>query len=299
MPEDSMAETLATLQRKIRSAEELRSVVRTMKILAASNTRQYDRSVRALAIYYRAVELGLSVCFRRFGPELSEPAGGSMAAVAAVVFGSDQGLVGRFNDVIAGYAVSRMPADRNRSVVWAVGERVCECLSQSGVTPAGVFAVPNAVGGITPLIGQILTDAEAEGLLADGVELRLFYNRPCAGTQHAAFEQRLLPLDRNWQKELSRLPWPTGNLPVTVGDGDMTLQALIREYVFVSLFRACAESLASENASRLAAMQRADRNIEELLESLKRSFHELRQNEIDAELFDLVSGFEALVGKDV
>ena len=34
-----------------------------------------------------------------------------------------------------------------------------------------------------------------------------------------------------------------------------SLLALIREYLFVSLFRACAESLASENASRLAAMQ--------------------------------------------
>ena len=49
-----------------------------------------------------------------------------------------------------------------------------------------------------------------------------------------------------------------------MGDGSTTLRALIREYLFVSLFRACAESLASENASRLAAMQRADENIDEL-----------------------------------
>ena len=54
-----------------------------------------------------------------------------------------------------------------------------------------------------------------------------------------------------------------------MGGGTATLRALIREYLFVSLFRACAESLASENASRLAAMQRADKNINELLEELK------------------------------
>ena len=53
-----------------------------------------------------------------------------------------------------------------------------------------------------------------------------------------------------------------------MGGGTATLRALIREYLFVSLFRACAESLASENASRLAAMQRADKNIDELLENL-------------------------------
>ena len=79
-----------------------------------------------------------------------------------------------------------------------------------------------------------------------------------------------------------------------MGDGTATLRALIREYLFISLFRACAESLCSENASRLAAMQRADKNIDELLEDLNGTFHRLRQSGIDEELFDVVSGFEAL-----
>ena len=80
--------------------------------------------------------------------------------------------------------------------------------------------------------------------------------------------------------------------------GTVTLRALIREYLFISLFRACAESLASENASRLAAMQRADKNIDELLEDLNRTFHRQRQNGIDEELFDVISGFEALSAKE-
>jgi F-type H+-transporting ATPase subunit gamma len=73
------------------------------------------------------------------------------------------------------------------------------------------------------------------------------------------------------------------------------LRALIREHLFISLFRACAESLASENASRLAAMERAEKNINDLLEQLRASFHQLRQSGIDEELFDVISGFEALV----
>jgi F-type H+-transporting ATPase subunit gamma len=79
-----------------------------------------------------------------------------------------------------------------------------------------------------------------------------------------------------------------------MGGVTATLRALIHEYLFVSLFRACAESLASENASRLAAMQRADNNIDELLEHLNGTFHRLRQGGIDEELFDVISGFEAL-----
>jgi len=125
-------------------------------------------------------------------------------------------------------------------------------------------------------------------------ELHLFYNRPTSGALYAPVSQRLLPLDEDWRRNLSKLPWPKGNLPEVMGGRTETLRALIREYLFASLFRACAESLASENASRLAAMQRADKNIDGLLEDLTRTFHRLRQNGIDEELFDVISGFEAL-----
>ena len=114
-----------------------------------------------------------------------------------------------------------------------------------------------------------------------------------AGAIYTPVGQRLLPLDETWRRGLVQLPWPTRNLPEPMGGGSATLRALIREYVFVSLFRACAESLASENASRRAAMERADRNIDELLEQLRGDFHRLRQSGIDEELFDVISGFEA------
>jgi len=44
-----------------------------------------------------------------------------------------------------------------------------------------------------------------------------------------------------------------------MGSGNTTLRSLIRGYLFIPLFRACAEALASENASRLAAIERADK----------------------------------------
>ena len=97
------------------------------------------------------------------------------------------------------------------------------------------------------------------------------------------------------QVTLPRLfPWPSGNLPELFGDREQTLRALVREYLFVSLYQACAESLASENASRLAAMQRAEKNIDELVAHLTQSFRRLRQSSIDEELFDVLSGYESL-----
>jgi F-type H+-transporting ATPase subunit gamma len=104
----------------------------------------------------------------------------------------------------------------------------------------------------------------------------------------------LLPLDEKWRQTLSELKWPTNKVPQVLGEIRTTLLELIDGYLFVSLFKACAESLASENSSRLAAMQRAEKNIEELLDDLSHKFHSLRQSTIDEELFDVVSGFEAL-----
>ena len=106
-------------------------------------------------------------------------------------------------------------------------------------------------------------------------------------------------LDAPWAEGLAKLPWPTKQLPEIMGESATTLRVLVREYLFISLFRACAESLASENASRLAAMQRADKNIDELLETLHGTFHRLRQSSIDEELFDVISGVEALSSKEV
>jgi F-type H+-transporting ATPase subunit gamma len=58
-----MSDTTASLRRKIGGAGDLQSVVRTMKAVAASSIGQYEKSVRALADYYRTVELGLGACF--------------------------------------------------------------------------------------------------------------------------------------------------------------------------------------------------------------------------------------------
>ena len=154
--------------------------------------------------------------------------------------------------------------------------------------------MPSSVKAIAPLVGQILVDSETRHSQSEGTELHLFYNRPTSRAGYAPVSQRLLPLDEAWRRELADRPWPTRSLPEVMGGGTPTLRALIREYLFVSLFRACAESLASENASRLAAMERADKNIDELLETLHGTFHRLRQSGIDEELFDIVSGFEGL-----
>ena len=221
-----MSNTTESLRRKIASAGDLQSVVRTMKALAASSIGQYEKSVKSLGDYYRTVELGLSVCFRAAGSS-ALPTGETRRpdadAIAAVVFGSDQGLVGQFNDVVTDHAVKALAALTNKPQIWAVGERVHARLKDAGLTPVGLFSVPNSIQAITPLVGKILVEHETHRGRNEVTELHLFYNRPTTGAGYEPVSQRLLPLDETWRRKLAEIPWPAKNLPEVIGSGTATL----------------------------------------------------------------------------
>ena len=300
-----MSDTLASLRRKIEGGGKVKSVVRTMKAMAASSINQYEAAVRALGDYERTVALGLTACLRQAGPmvatNLSLPKPG---LVGAIVFGSDQGLVGQFNDVMADFVVQTLAKLPGEKKVWIVGERLHARLSDGALPLVALYAVPNSVTAITPLVGRIQIDCETHSSREEHacddqyndacVQIFVFHHRPQSGAQYRPVCQRLLPLDAQWQQNIAATSWPTSILPEAMGPDNETLRALIREYLFILLFKACAESLSSENASRLAAMQRAEKNIDALSIQLNRTFYRLRQGAIDEELFDVITGFNAL-----
>jgi len=285
------------LRHKLAGAKDLQGVVRSMKALAASSIGQYEKAVASLEDYYRTVELGLGACFRAAGPgpalASDRPAG--KRTVGAVIFGSDQGLVGQFNEVLADYATRALGARPGKTArIWAVGDRIHALMPEAGRRPSDLLAVPTSVNAITPLVGRILIELDSARERGEVDEVHLFHNQPKSGAVYEPVGKRLLPLDHLWQRKLAALPWPTKRLPQVIGGTALALPAFIRGYLFVLLFQAGAESLASENASRLAAMQRAEKNIEDIQEELGRTFHRLRQEAIDEELFDVISGYEAL-----
>ncbi|WP_299198532.1 F0F1 ATP synthase subunit gamma [uncultured Amphritea sp.] len=291
-----MSDSVASLRHKIDSAEELESVVRTMKAMAASSITQYENAVRSLDDYYRTVQLGLSACFKQdnlSGAITGREAPGT-AAIGVIVFGSDQGLVGQFNEAMVEFVEHTLAPLSGKKILWAVGERLQSRLSETRLKQEPGFTLPNSIHAVTALVGQILIALEARREAGSIERVYLFHHSPRADAIYTPMSQQLLPLDQAWRDELVNIPWPASNLPEVMPDRQATLRALVREYLFVSLFRACAESLASENASRLAAMQRAEKNIDELQDDLNLTFHRLRQSSIDEELFDVLSGFEAL-----
>ena len=289
-----MSETVSSLRRKIKGVNELQSVVRTMKAMAAANIRQYELAVNSLSAYARTVELGLVVCLRHAEFVERREKAERPAATGVLVFGSDQGMVGQFNDQMAEVVAQRLNSLPGKLTLWAVGERVQGRLEDAGFTVGPPYPTPSSLTAVTSLVGQLTLDIYKRREAGQLDELIVFHNRPRSKAGYEPTSQRLLPLDEQWYRRLKSIPWPTKLLPEVLDSAESVLVTLIREFLFVSLFKACTESLAAENASRLAAMQSAERNIDELLESLRMSFNRRRQSSIDEELFDVISGFEAL-----
>jgi len=289
---------LEDLKKRIESTEDLQSVVKTMKALAAVNIRQYEKALESLQDYNRAVEMGLQVVFRNRPdmPILARRA--PKNRLGAIVFGSDQGLCGPLNDQVASYTISTMDElGIQEGVILAIGERVKGRLEDSGHPATDDLLVPSSVTGITPQVQNLMIKIEQWQSKKEINHVFLFYSLHQTGASYQPHHVRLLPIDEEWLMRLTAKSWPTRILPNYTMDWDSLFSALIREYLFISLFRAFAESLASENASRLASMQAAEKNIEEQLSELNKQFHQRRQMAITEELLDIVSGFEALTSK--
>jgi F-type H+-transporting ATPase subunit gamma len=292
-------ETLEELRGRIDTAESLRSVVRTMKALAAISIRHFQEAVASLAEYHRAAELGLQVAVqqRPKGARLAQPAEPTL--VSAIVVGSDQGMCGQFNEDIAQYAAAQLEQlglDSGRRAILAIGLRVTFPLEQGGIQLDEVFSVPASLSGIAPLVQDVLLQID-EWHAELGVDRFLVYhNQPTSRATYRPITRQLLPIDVRWLHELAESRWAGRTLPMFTVDWDTLLSSLVRQHLLVSVYRAIVESLAAENASRMASMQAAERNIDERIQELHNQFHRQRQTSITAELLDIVGGFEALGG---
>ena len=290
-------ETSESLKRRIGVTEQLLSVVKTMKALAAANIKHHERAVAALSRYARTIDMGLHVALTR-GPgrgliARSAPRG----PVGIIVLGSDQGLCGPLNEQMAAHLAgirTQAAMEPEDVAMLAIGRRIGTRLLDDGHPVHNILDAPTTPAGIARLVQDILIRIESWRTRRGIERITLCYNEFLAGARFRPRTLHMLPLDRDWLHRLRLTPWPSHALPMFTMDRDRLFSRLVRQYLFVSLYRALAESLASENASRLMSMQRAERTIEERHDELVGAFHQQRQVAITEELLDIVSGFEAL-----
>jgi len=290
-----MSHSLETLTRHMAGMESIHSVVHTMKTLSFLNAAPFEQAARAVQDYHQTVLDSLHAFFvATGGAELpNEPLGRRHI----VVFGSDHGLCGTYNEAIAVHIAKDLDgiAAEARQID-CVGAQMADVLRDRRLGPGHVFLPAASVDGLARLANlltqHIETAQNSSSSRGSSVELA-YVSRAADGTQRPSVVP-LLPLSNALVSELSGRPWQSRARPSFAMPPDALFRALIRAHVFASLVRAAAEAMLAENAARLALMQQAERSVEERLEALKSQANTLRQDEITTELLDVIVGFEAL-----
>lgn len=292
--------TLEELRRHIRSVNDMQSVVTTMKMLSAARIRQFETAANATQAYSETVRLSLQVLMRS-QQKATLPWSNrrqSREKIGVILLGTDQGFCGRFNEVVSS-AVDDFVTEKSDSraphpVGIVVGARLQQLVENSDLDVQHAIHVPGSVADITTVIQQIIPQIETWQTELGVQRIEMFYNRRRSAASYEVTQVRLMPLSDDFLNELKQAKWESRSLPIYHLSWTELFRHVIRQYLFLLLFRACAESLASENASRIAAMQQAEKNIEDRLLELSNEFNQVNQRTITEELLDIMTGFAAV-----
>ncbi len=290
-------ETLETLSEMLGTTGDIQSIVRTMKSLSAVSIRQYEQAEAAMSGYQRTIDLGFAALLterRGRGLSLPEAIEHDAGEDGLIVIGSDRGLCGRYNEIVARAAETRVGP--RTAILGVVGARAAARLEASGHRVDGLFPQPGSVAGLRSLVQAVIVRIERWTRDPGVGRFRVVHNRREGRSRANPVTRELLPLPEVYLRDLAAAGWPGPGLPFFRADPEVLLSWLVRQRLFVLLYRALAEALASEHATRLAAMQNAERNIEERREELNAAYRRKRQETITRELLDVVSGFEAVGG---
>ncbi len=290
-----MAQTLETLVRRTASMQGIRSVVHTMKTLSVINAAPYEHAARAIEAYHDTVMEGLHAFLSQSGPlDVAAP---DIGARVMVVFGTDHGLCGNYNEALAAHVKQHIGPDAGGATTFlCIGVQMADALAEQGFGVETSFFPPasnDGIGRLANLLTQQLDDVRHSVQPRDMAVSLAYFARGEDGLQ-APEIKALLPLDSAFVQGLQAKPWVSRSVPYFSMPPYDLFMALIRAHLFASLFRAAAEALVTENAARLALMQQAEQSVDDRLDELKSDTRSLRQTEITTELLDVIIGFEAL-----
>ncbi|WP_422484825.1 FoF1 ATP synthase subunit gamma [Gudongella sp. DL1XJH-153] len=284
-------QTLQNLRRSIDSAESLKSIVKTMKAHASMNINQFQNAAEASGNYRQILDMAIYIVLSQEEEGPVENIKSKEGSTLHIVFGSDHGLAGRFNENITDYTKSKVESN-SRNIVIAVGQQIYKRL-EAEYDIYGLLPVPQTNDGITSVVQKLLVEIEDLRNKENISSIILHYCKPEAHASYTEQSSVLFPVDfRKFGSE--EMEWESRSLPTYEMDRELLISDIIRQYFFVTLFRSFCYSLVSENISRIESMTSAEKNIDEKLEQLNFSYSTQRQNGITEELNDVVSGYKAI-----
>jgi F-type H+-transporting ATPase subunit gamma len=210
-----------------------------------------------------------------------------------VVVTADRGLCGSFNSNLIEAAVQRMESEYKG---WNEGGRVTLfCIGKKGAEYFGkrAYRVGEKFVGLFSALeyadAQRIARLLMQQYLAGDVDrVEIVYNEFKSISQQRIVVEQFLPVSR----EGDAAPEPVDY--IYEPDRQAILASLLPQHLQFQIWIVLLESNASEQAARMAAMENATENANELIDSLQLQYNKARQASITRELLEIVSGAEAL-----
>jgi F-type H+-transporting ATPase subunit gamma len=291
--------SLKALKGRIASVKSTQKITKAMKMVAAAKLRRAQQAAEAGRPYATRLQTMVASVASRvtIGPQSSKllAGTGSDQTHLLVVCTSDRGLAGAFNSNIV--RAARKTADelirQGRTVhFYLVGRK--------GRAVIGRLYPRQIVHQFdTGAIKQV-SFADAQAVARDVIErfeagafdvAHLFYARFQSALVQEPVGQQIIPV------EIGEAAAPAGGAPAAIEyepDEEDILADLLPRNVAVQVFRALLENAASEQGSRMTAMDNATRNAGDMINRLSIQYNRTRQAAITTELVEIISGAEAL-----
>ena len=283
---------LKDIRRRIRSVKKTQQITRAMRMVAGAKLRRAQNAVlqaRPYAARMRATLAEVARVPQDTVHPLLEPRP-QKRQVEVVVVTSNRGLCGAFNANVLRFA-DRLVAAHEREglavTITCVGRKAAEYFARRR---------PRQLGGKHIYDGWASYASAAElasqlsGRFGSGAadEIVLVFSEFVSALTQTPRSARLLPAAR--EAAGSDEPLPIEIEP----NAEKLIAVLVPKAIEVEVFRALLENQAGEHAARMAAMESATRNTEDLISRLTLQFNRARQAAITKELVEIVSGAEAL-----
>lgn len=288
-----IAGSIHQLRRRIRSTRNLAQVTRAMQTVAASKLRKVQQQVTETRPYSRwskqfLEQLGAGTAgAAQESPLLAQPH--PVHDVLVIVMSSDRGLCGSYNqNIIRETLLFARAQSAQRFIFVTVGRKGRDLLGRLGYPIMAHFELPRGVLTFDDT-RTIARTAMGEFLAGRVQEVYLAYTHFRNILTHQPLIEPYLPLsissaaDQQTPGEFSFEPSQSA-----------VLEAFLPRALEMRVYQALLESLTSEQAARMVAMENASRNAETMVQELTVAYNKARQQRITREILDIASGAEAL-----
>ena len=288
--------SLKEVKTRIASVNSTRKITSAMKMVASSKLHRAQQAIESMRPYERQLTRIMSTFVGSMEGEVDTAyaAQRDVKRVVIVLFTSNSSLCGGYNANAVKAFVKKVEEYRSHDIevcrVYAMGKKAAEAVGKLKnfdlVDKSALLDHPSYQEAAK--VASELMDLYVKGDI-DEVDL-IYHHFKSAGTQILTTET-FLPIDLHTD---STEEGATNNLNFIVEPsmGDVVNQ-LIPKSLHLRLYTALLDSLASEHAARVIAMQVATDNADDLLRELTLTYNKTRQQAITNELLDIAGGSAA------